>query len=129
MVLQDVDLGIAHAVQSHGAQRQLLQVTVNTRLDSSANHRSYVLDVPLHFLPHVCERPAHRSWRDKALRLEEVAVSAIGGRRVRDVGREEKQLHQAFGAVDGPWPGVASEASTIESMRSRHLLTSATSAR
>ena len=55
MVLQDVDLGIAHAVQSHGAQRQLLQVTVNTRLDSSANHRSYVLDVPLHFLPHVCE--------------------------------------------------------------------------
>src|SRR5207245_6078765 len=53
------------------------------------------------FLPNVREAPEHGAWRDEALRLEEVGVSAVGGRPVSDVDGEQKHLHQTLRAVDG----------------------------
>src|SRR5438552_277029 len=80
---------------------QPLHATVKIRLDSSAHHRSYVLDVRRHFLPHFCERPAHWSRGHQLPRLDEIALSAVRERRLSDGGGEEKQLHQAFGAING----------------------------
>ena len=80
---------------------QPLHATVKIRLDSSASHRSCVLNVRTDFLPHFCKRPAHRACGHQLPRLDEIALSAVRERRVSDAGGEEKQLHQAFGAVDG----------------------------
>src|SRR5438034_10122912 len=79
-----------------------LHTTSNSRFDfsgKSSPFRADALDVPVDLLPHVCEAPEYRAWRDEVLRQEEIAVRLLGEWSGRDPRCEQPELHEALPAV------------------------------
>src|SRR5438093_13106593 len=81
---------------------QSLQKTSNSRLDfsgKSSPFRADAFDVPVDLLPHVCEAPQYRAWRDEVLRQEEIAVRLLGEWSSCDPRCEQPELHEALHTV------------------------------
>src|SRR5437667_3072581 len=79
-----------------------LHTTSNSRFDfsgKSSPFRADTLDVPVDLLPHLCEAPEYRAWRDEALRREQVAVRLRGEWSGRDPRCEQPELREALPAV------------------------------